>query len=177
MDSVVLVRGSTSVSVSLEDMNVSTLGHSPRSFCSLASNLLCIQRLSCHALLSLFSTCVHIASIFDLNPDRPVWIVKKSGNIAVWPRGGQFLGPLLVPGAVYDVKGHLFNAESPTPVAAASATSGSSSPFGAYTSPTYCGQLAIKSQRLPLPSFLIEKEGVEQDNNHCVFEEKVWQGI
>ena len=93
-----------------------------------------------------------IASIFDLNPDRPVWIVKKSGNIAVWPWGGQFSGPLLVPGAVFDVKGHLFNAESPTPVAAASATSGSRSPFGAYTS---LGSLLSKSQRLPLPSFLI----------------------
>ena len=56
-----------------------------------------------------------IASMFELDPNRPVWIVKRSGNIAVFPRGGIFSGPLVSPGAVYDVKGNPLNAESHNP--------------------------------------------------------------
>ena len=78
-----------------------------------------------------------IASMFDLDPNRPIWIVKKSGNIAVWPQGGQFSGPLVVPSAVYDVRGHLpSTAEGAATSSAGSGQLDTTSPFGAYTSLT-----------------------------------------
>ena len=83
--------------------------------------------------------------MFELDPNRPVWIVKKSGNIAVWPRGGQFSGPLVVPNAVYEVKGHPLDAETHSPLAV-SAASSASSPFGAYAFPTH---------KNPMPSQLV----------------------
>ena len=76
-----------------------------------------------------------IASMFNLDPGRPLWIVRKSGNIAVWPRGGLFSGPLVVVGGVYDVKGHKLDA---TQLAAAVESAvASSSPFGQHALATY----------------------------------------
>ena len=54
--------------------------------------------------------------------------------------GGQFSGPLLIPGAVYEVKGHVLLSESQstgTTPAPAVVTSHPASPFGAYPFPTY----------------------------------------
>ena len=75
----------------------------------------------------------NIASMFDLDPNRPIWIVKKGGNIPVRTRGGQLYGPLVVPSAVYDVRSH------PPTTAEGAATSSAGSgqldttyPFGAF---------------------------------------------
>ena len=46
-----------------------------------------------------------IAPMFGLDHNCPIWIVKKDGNIAVWPCGGTFSGPQVTVGAVYEVKG------------------------------------------------------------------------
>ena len=42
--------------------------------------------------------------MFDMDPALPLWIVRKSGNIVVWPRGGLLSGPLVVVGAVYELR-------------------------------------------------------------------------
>ena len=73
--------------------------------------------------------------MFDLDPSRPVWIVRKNGNYAVWPREGQFSGPLVTVGGVYEVKGQTLD-EDHQPEAKVTAVA-SSSPFGAYAFPTY----------------------------------------
>ena len=73
--------------------------------------------------------------MFGLDSTRPLWIVRKNGNIAVWPRGGLFSGPLVVAGAMYDVKGHGIEANHPT--ARTESAAGPSSPFGSYAFPTY----------------------------------------
>ena len=77
----------------------------------------------------------NIAPMFGLDPTRPLWIVRKNGNIAVWPRGGLFSGPLVVAGAMYDMKGHGIEANHPT--ARTENAAGPSSPFGLYAFPTY----------------------------------------
>ena len=74
--------------------------------------------------------------MFDMDPARPLWIVRKSGNIVVWPRGGLFSGPLVVVGAVYEVKGH-GGVDTTHPPAATESAAGPSSSFGAYAFPTY----------------------------------------
>ena len=83
-----------------------------------------------------------IAPMFNLDPGRPLWIVRKAGNIAVWPRGGKFTGPLVTPGSAYEVRGHVPPA-SPVPMSlpGTDARRDVSSPFGVYTSPT-AGPLA-----------------------------------
>ena len=64
-----------------------------------------------------------------------IWIVKKNGNIAVWPCGGTFLGPLRTVGGVYEVKAQPLQlkptSDSPTLY----------SPFGAYMLPPYPGSM------------------------------------
>ena len=69
----------------------------------------------------LFFQVDNIPPMFELDSTRPLWIVRKSGNIAVWPRGGLFSGPLVVVGAVYEVKGHGLDANHPTAVAESAA--------------------------------------------------------
>lgn len=77
-----------------------------------------------------------IAPMFNLDSGRPLWIVRKNGNMAVWPRGGKFTGPLVLPGAAYEVRGHM-------PTDNSNAGKGvSSSPFGVYTSPSFSGSTA-----------------------------------
>jgi len=94
--------------------------------------------------------------MFDLDPNRPIWIVKKGGNIPVRTRGGQLYGPLVVPSAVYDVRSH------PPTTAEGAATSSAGSgqldttyPFGAFMFPN------TPKGHPCLPSFLIphEKKG------------------
>ena len=72
----------------------------------------------------------NIAAMFDLDPKCSVWIVRKSGNIVLWPHGGMFSGPLLAVGGVYEVKGQSLH---PQPA------SDSPSPFGAYMVSPYSG--------------------------------------
>ena len=43
--------------------------------------------------------------MFGLDASAPLWIMKQLGNVAVAARGGKFAGPLIVPGATYDVRG------------------------------------------------------------------------
>ena len=68
--------------------------------------------------------------MFDLDPKCAIWIIRKSGNIVLWPRGGMFSGPLLAVGGVYEFKGQPLH---PRPA------SDSPSPFGAYTVSPYSG--------------------------------------
>ena len=37
---------------------------------------------------------------------RPVWLVKKEGSLAVFGRAREFDGPMVEPGAAYEVKGY-----------------------------------------------------------------------
>ena len=78
-----------------------------------------------------------IAPMFNLDPGRPLWIVTKAGNIAVWLRGGKFTGPLVTPGSAYEVRGHVPPA-SPVPMSLPGADTRRdvSSTFSVYTSPT-----------------------------------------
>ena len=46
-----------------------------------------------------------IAAMLGLDASAPLWLVKQSGNVAVAARCGKFAGPLIVPGATYDVRG------------------------------------------------------------------------
>ena len=50
-----------------------------------------------------------IAPMFNLDSGRPLCIIRKNGNMAVWPRGGggEFTGPLVLPAAAYEVRGHM----------------------------------------------------------------------
>ena len=78
-----------------------------------------------------------IAPMFKLDPGRPLWIVRKAGNIAVWPRGGKFTGPLVTPGFAYEVKEHVPPASPvPTSLPGSDTRRDLSPPFGIYTSPT-----------------------------------------
>ena len=78
-----------------------------------------------------------IAPMFNLDPGRPLWIVRKAGNIAVWPRGGKFTGPLVTPGSAYEVRGHVPPASPlPTSLPGSDTRRDLLSPFGIYTSPT-----------------------------------------
>ena len=43
--------------------------------------------------------------MFGLDASAPLWLVKQLGNVAVAAQGGKFAGPLIVPGATYDVRG------------------------------------------------------------------------
>ena len=69
----------------------------------------------------------------------------------MWPRGGQFSGPLVVSGAVYEVKGHQFDGESQDTGAAVAAVASPSSPFGAYPFPTYSRPLPHQKALLAQP--------------------------
>ena len=94
----------------------------------------------CVSFTCLFFACMQVESIapmFNLDPGRPLWIVRKAGNIAVWPRGGKFTGPLVTPGSAYEVRGHVPPA-SPVPMSLPGTDTRRdvSSPFGVYTSPT-----------------------------------------
>ena len=78
-----------------------------------------------------------IAPMFNLDLGRPLWMVRKTGNIAVWPRGGIFSGPLVTPGSAYEVRGHVPPASPvPTSLPGTDTRRDVSSPFGVYTSPT-----------------------------------------
>ena len=84
-----------------------------------------------------------IAPLFGLDPARPIWLVKKQGNLAVFPHSGsgRFEGHLIQPGDMYEVKGHCegTNGGSPATTTQAS-TSAMQSPdasFGVYAIPTY----------------------------------------
>ena len=61
--------------------------------------------------------------------------MRKSGNIAVWPQGGVFSGPLVVVGGVYEVKGH--KVDYTNHIITAESLTAPSSPFGTYSFPTY----------------------------------------
>ena len=60
------------------------------------------------ACLSLTIGVDKIAPLFGLDSMRLIWLVKKQGNLAVFPRSGsgRFEGHLIQPGDVYEVKGH-----------------------------------------------------------------------
>ena len=71
---------------------------------------------------------------------RPIWLVKKQGNLAVFPRSrsGRFEGHLIQPGDVYEVKGHCEGSNGgSSPQASTSAVQSASASFGAYAMPTY----------------------------------------
>ena len=116
-----------------------------------------------------------IGSMFDLDPNRPIWFVKKSGNIAVWPWGGQFSGPLVVPTAVYDVKGHPpSTAEVAATVSAGSGQLDTTSPFGAYTSPVYSKRSPVLAQ-FPHPP-MKRKKGWNKTIIVVSLKKEKWQG-
>ena len=73
--------------------------------------------------------------MFEMDSSLPIWIVKKNGNIAVWPRGGTFSGPLITVSGVYEVKGQ------PLQLKPTSEPPTSASPFGAYMLPPYSGSM------------------------------------
>ena len=77
--------------------------------------------------------------MFGLDASAPLWLVKQSGNVAVAARGGKFVGPLIVPGATYDVRGReeQENLSPAVPPRAREQAHGVVSPFGAYRTPTY----------------------------------------
>ena len=71
---------------------------------------------------------------------RPVWLVKKEGNLAVFGRAGKFDGPLVEPGAAYEVKGYNDGGNGGSPPAGPSTSAhfgGPSTSFGSYSLPTY----------------------------------------
>ena len=76
-------------------------------------------------------------------PHTAIWLVKKQGNLAVFPRSrsGRFEGHLIQPGDMYKVKGHCegTNGGSPatTTQASTSAVQSPGASFGAYAIPTY----------------------------------------
>ena len=77
--------------------------------------------------------------MFGLDASAPLWLVKQSGNVAVAAQGGKFAGPLIVPGATYDVRGReeQENLSPAVPSRARKQAPGVISPFGAYRTPTY----------------------------------------
>ena len=103
--------------------------------------------------LSLILQVNTIAPMFELDPNRPIWIVKKNGNIAVWPRGGTFSGPLVTIGGVYEVKGQpvqpIPTSDSPAP----------SSPFGAYMVPPYSTSMRPNPLMTPVHPPVKRKKG------------------
>ena len=89
-----------------------------------------------------------VAPIFGLDPAQPLWLVRKNGNIAVFPKGNRFTGPLIASGWAYEVKQQEAGSSSPgpssrLPQAGSNSTTPypvpppSTSAFGAYTGPTY----------------------------------------
>lgn len=76
---------------------------------------------------------------------RPIWLVKKQGNLAVFPRSGsgRFEGHLIQPGDAYEVKGHCESTNGGSPTTTQASTSavqsfgGAGTSFGAYVVPTY----------------------------------------
>ena len=93
-----------------------------------------------------------IAPMFGLDHNCPIWIVKKDGNIAVWPCGGTFSGPQVTVGAVYEVKGQ----SEPKPTSESPLLS---SPFGAYVHPPYSGSMRPNSLVTPVHPSLKRKKG------------------
>ena len=89
-----------------------------------------------------------VAAMFELDAAAPLWLVKQSGNVAVTPRDGMFAGPLVTPGATYEVRGKGTRKPSP-PAAVLFGGKGTASPFGAYCTPTTS---YIASQRPPVSS-------------------------
>lgn len=77
-----------------------------------------------------------VAAMFGLDAAAPLWLVKQLGNVAVAPRGGKFAGPLVTPGATYDVRGKGTGKQQNPPAAVPFGGKGPASPFGAYCTPT-----------------------------------------
>ena len=87
-----------------------------------------------------------------MDPTQPLWLVRRNGNIAVFPKGNRFTGPLIAAGWAYEVKSRQQEAGSSSPgpsshlpQAGVSMTPYPTPPppsvsaFGAYTGPT-CSQ-------------------------------------
>ena len=41
----------------------------------------------------------------NLDLQHPIWMIKRTEDVAVWPREGTFSGVRITPGGTYDVKG------------------------------------------------------------------------